>query len=76
MTTPLTSSLRFGFPNNVITPGTFRSATNINVGNLAVTAGDRIGIRVRTLQSTDPSAADITQLSLSATLTYTPSPPP
>jgi hypothetical protein len=79
VTTPLTSSLRFGFPNNVITAGTFRSATNINVGNLAVTAGDRIGIRVRTLASTDPSAADITQLSLSATLTYTPTaaaPPP
>ena len=32
VTTPLTSSLRFGFPNNTITPGTFRTATNINVG--------------------------------------------
>ena len=72
LTTPLTSSLRFGFPNNVITAGTFRSATNINVGSLTVHAGDRIGIRVRTLASTDESAADITQLSLSATLTYAP----
>jgi hypothetical protein len=76
VTTALTSSLRFGFPNNVITAGTFRSATNINVGSLAVSAGDRIGIRVRTLEATDPSAADITQLSLSATLTYVPAPPP
>ncbi len=74
VTTPLTSSVRFGFPNNVITAGTFRSATNINVGgSLVVAAGDRIGIRIRTLLSTDPSAADITQLSFSATLSYTPS---
>jgi hypothetical protein len=74
VTTPLTSSVRFGFPNNVITAGTFRSATNINVGgSLLVAAGDRIGIRIRTLLSTDPSAADITQLSFSATLSYTPS---
>ena len=29
VTTPLTSSVRFGFPNNVITAGTFRTATNI-----------------------------------------------
>ena len=28
VTTPLASSLRFGFPNNVVTAGTFRSATN------------------------------------------------
>ncbi|NRF95700.1 hypothetical protein HQN89_33265 [Paenibacillus frigoriresistens] len=77
VTTPLTSSVRFGFPNTVITPGNpsgFRTATNINVGgSLVVAAGDRIGIRVRTLASTDPSAADITQLSFSASLFYTPS---
>ncbi|SIR74234.1 hypothetical protein, partial [Paenibacillus macquariensis] len=74
VTTPLTSSVRFGFPNNIITAGTFRTATNINVGgSLIVAAGDRIGIRVRTLISTDPSAADITQLSFSASLFYTPS---
>ncbi|SFS45192.1 hypothetical protein [Paenibacillus sp. BC26] len=73
VTTPLTSSVRFGFPNNIITAGTFRAATNINVGSLVVAAGDRIGIRIRTLQSTDPSAADITQLSFSASLSYTPS---
>lgn len=73
VTTPLTSSVRFGFPNNVITPGTFRTATNKNVaGSLVVAEGDRIGIRVRTLSSTDPSAADITQLSFSASLSYTP----
>jgi hypothetical protein len=74
VTTPLASSVRFGFPNTVITAGTFRTSTNINTGTLVVAAGDRIGIRVRTLQSTDPSAADITQLSFSATFTYTPDP--
>ncbi|KRE47980.1 hypothetical protein [Paenibacillus sp. Soil724D2] len=77
VTTPLTSSVRFGFPNTVITPGNpsgFRTATNINVGgSLVVAAGDRIGIRVRTLAETDASAADITQLSFSASLSYTPS---
>ncbi|MBO7747335.1 hypothetical protein I8J29_24425 [Paenibacillus sp. MWE-103] len=72
LTTPLTSSVRFGFPNNIVTAGTFRSATNINLGSLVVAPGDRIGIRVRTLASTDPSAADITQLSFSASLSYTP----
>ncbi|WP_256757644.1 collagen-like protein [Cohnella sp. WQ 127256] len=75
VTTPLTSSVRFGFPNTDITPGVpsgFRTATNINLGSLVVAAGDRIGIRVRTLMSTDPSAADITQLSFSASLSYTP----
>jgi len=74
VTTPLTSSVRFGFPNNTITAGTFRAATNLNLGSLVVFAGDRLGIRIRTLESTDPSAADITQLSFSATLSYTPSP--
>jgi hypothetical protein len=73
LTTPLTSSVRFGFPNNIITAGTFRTATKISLGSLTVAAGDRIGIRVRTLMSTDPSAADVTQLSFSASLSYTPS---
>ncbi|MGN7471702.1 hypothetical protein [Brevibacillus sp. SAFN-007a] len=77
VTTLLTSSLRFGFPNNIITPGIpdgFRTATNRNsLVSLPVAEGDRIGIRVRTLAATDPSAADITQLSFSATLSYTPS---
>jgi len=76
VTTPLTSSLRFGFPNTIITAGSFRSATNVNLGTpLVVAAGDRIGVRVRTSQSTDASAADITQLSFSATLSYTPTTP-
>jgi hypothetical protein len=39
-----------------------------------VNPGDRVGVRVRTLASTDASAADITQLSFSATLSYVPSP--
>jgi hypothetical protein len=72
VTTPLTTSVRFGFPNTVITPGTFRSATNLNLGTISVAAGDRIGIRVRTLGQTDPSATDVTQLSFSASLTYVP----
>jgi hypothetical protein len=71
VTTALTSSIRFGFPDTVITAGTYRTATNINLGSLVVAAGDRIGIRIRTLASTDPSAADITQLSFSASLSYT-----
>lgn len=73
VTTPLTASLRFGFPNTTITAGTFRAATNLVTGPLVVSVGDRIGIRVRTLASTDASAAEVTQLSFSATLSYTPS---
>jgi len=76
VTTPLTSSIRFGFPNSVVTAGTFRTATNANLGApLAVAAGDRIGIRVRTSAATDPSASDVNQLSFSATLSYTPATP-
>ena len=43
VTTPLTTSVRFGFPNNFVTAGTFRSATNINTGGITVNAGDRLG---------------------------------
>ena len=73
VTTPLTSSVRFGFPNTIVFPGNFRSSTNFNNGSITVNAGDRIGIRVRTLQSTDQSAFDITQLSFNASFSYTPS---
>jgi hypothetical protein len=76
LTTPLTSSVRFGFPNSIITAGTFRSATNLTTSSLLVAAGDRIAIRIRTLQSTDPSAADVTQFACSASLAYTAAPPP
>jgi hypothetical protein len=72
MTTPLTSSVRFGAPNTTIIAAQFRAATNLNTGSLVVAAGDRIGVRVRTLEETDPSAADITQLSFTASLSYTP----
>ncbi|MGG0285885.1 hypothetical protein ABEY41_12370, partial [Peribacillus butanolivorans] len=72
VTTPLTSSLTFGGPGNTVTAGTFYTATNINLGSLVVAEGDRIGIRVRTRVGSDPSAADITQLSFSASLSYTP----
>ncbi len=75
-TTPLTCSIRFGFPNSVITAGTFRTATNATLGApLAVAAGDRIGIRVRTNPATDPSASDVNQLSFSATVSFVPTNP-
>ena len=70
VTTPFTSSLTFGGPGNPLVAGTFYSASNINPGSLVVAAGDRIGIRIRTAQSSDPSAADITQLSFNASLLY------
>ncbi len=73
-TTALASSVHFGFPNSTIVPGTFRSATNLTTSSLTVAAGDRIAVRIRTLQSTDPSAADITQFSCSASLAYTAAP--
>ncbi|WP_054028125.1 hypothetical protein [Bacillus sp. FJAT-28004] len=73
VTTPLTSSLTFGGPTNTVTAGTFYTATNINVDSFTVEPGDRIGIRIRTRESSDPSAANITQLSFSASLSYTPS---
>jgi len=69
---PLTSFVRFGFPNPTVTSNTFRSATNLNTGILVVNAGDRIVLRVRTLQNTDASASDVLQLSFSASLMYTP----
>jgi hypothetical protein len=75
VTTPLTTSVTFGGAGAVtpIVAGTFYSATNFTVGSLVVSAGDRIGIRIRTSGGSDPSAADITQLSFCATLSYTPS---
>jgi len=74
VTTPLNSSVTFGGPSNQLTAGTFYAASNLNIGGtLIVNAGDRIGIRVRTAQASDPAAADITQLSFNATLSYTPS---
>jgi hypothetical protein len=73
VTTPLTSSVQFGFPDSILMPGNFYSATNGTIGApVVVAAGDRIGIRVRTMPATDPSAADITQLSFSATVSYVP----
>ncbi|WNR44613.1 hypothetical protein [Paenibacillus roseipurpureus] len=72
LTTSLTSSLSFGGNSNILTAGNFYTATNINLLSLNVLAGDRIGIRIRTRAASDPSAADITQLSFSASLSYTP----
>ena len=46
VTTALTSSLTFG---PISTPGLFYTATNLNSTTvLAVQAGDRVGIRIRT----------------------------
>jgi hypothetical protein len=72
-TTPLTTSVYFGPPAAPAQAGRFYSATNINTGSITVNAGDTIGVRVRTLQSTDPSASDIYQVSFSASLSYVPS---
>ena len=69
LTAPLSSSITFG--SSSLSPGNFYAATNINPGSLVVNAGDRIGVRVRTLQSSDPAASDVTKLSFSATLSYT-----
>jgi hypothetical protein len=71
VTTPLTSSVVVGFPNGSVTAGLFYTSTNINTSTLAVAIGDRVGVRVRTLTATDASAADITQLTFSASLQYT-----
>ncbi len=72
LTTPLTSSITFGGPGGgPLIAGSFYAATNINLGSLVVNAGDRVGVRVRTVQASDPAASDITQLSFSATLSYT-----
>ncbi len=70
LTTALSSSVTIGGPGSFVIPGTFYSATSINLGSLVVSAGDRIGVRIRTDPGSDPSAADITQLSFSASLFY------
>lgn len=74
VTTPFTASVTFGGPANPVVAGLFYAATNIALGPLNVSTGDRIGIRIRTDEASDPSAPDITQLSFSATLSYTASP--
>ncbi|AGF85624.1 hypothetical protein QJ854_gp158 [Moumouvirus goulette] len=72
LTTALSTSVTFGGPTNPVIAGTFYAASNINtIDSLIVNTGDRIGIRIRTAVGSDPSAADITQLSFSATLSYT-----
>lgn len=71
LTTPLSGTLSFGGPGNTMNQGIYYTATNINTGSLAVTAGDRIGVRIRTAQASDISANDINQLSFSASLFYT-----
>jgi hypothetical protein len=70
VTTPLTSLLTFGPPGSPMVAGSYYSATNINAGSLAVTDGDRIGVRIRTLPSSDISASDFSQVSFSASLFY------
>jgi hypothetical protein len=74
VSTPLTSFVHFGFPNTLVFPGMFRSASNLNPGALFVNAGDRIALRVRPTALSDPAAADISQLSFSASVNYTRTP--
>ena len=72
VTTAFTTSVTFGGGAPAIVAGTFYAATNLALGPLAVSAGDRVGIRIRTAVASDPSAADITQVSYSASLSYSP----
>ena len=70
--TPLHSTVTFGGPGNTVVAGTFYTAASAANGPLVVSAGDRVGIRVRTNQPSDPSAADVTQLSFNASFQYIP----
>ena len=73
ITTALSSTLTFGYPNTTVTATTYRTATNLNSSTiLNVSAGDRIGIRIQTDATTDASAAEVTSLSFSASLSYKP----
>lgn len=57
--------------SGTVTPDTvFYAATNLNTGSLVVSAGDRIGIRIRTDAASAATAAQTTQLSFSASLSY------
>lgn len=68
VTTAYSTSVTFG-PG--VTAGNFYAASNLNnINSLSVSAGDRIGIRIRTAVGSDPSAADITQLAFNASLSY------
>jgi hypothetical protein len=71
-TTSLTSFVVFGYPNNTLTANSFRSASNINTGTINVSAGDRIGVRIRTKASTDASASNVSQVTFSASISYAP----
>jgi hypothetical protein len=75
VTTALASSVAFDHNQITFVAGTFYAASNLNIGgSLVVSAGDRIGIRIRPLDAaSDAAAADITQLSFNASLSYTPS---
>jgi hypothetical protein len=72
----LTTSVQFGYPNTTnLVDGQFRTATALNIGSVAVAAGDRIGIRVSVPNSTNILViANILQLCLSASLNYVPTP--
>jgi hypothetical protein len=71
-TTLATAPVKFGFlAGTTVTPGTYRTSVNVVTITppLVVSAGTRMGVRVRTLQSVDASAANVTSLSFSASLT-------
>jgi hypothetical protein len=78
VTTALTAPTSFGgLAGTTILAATYRSSTNINTGSIAVSAGSRVGVRVRMLSSglalTDTLiAAQVAQISFAACLRYTP----
>lgn len=74
LTTALTATVSFGGPNSPIGPlqaGVYYAATNLNLALLNVSAGDRIGVRVRTLDAaSDLAGTDIGQVTFNASLEY------
>ncbi|ANB50981.1 hypothetical protein [Powai lake megavirus] len=70
VTTALASTLTFDGPTNPVVADTFYTASNISLGTLPVSVGDRVGVRIRATPGSDPSTADITQSSFNASLSY------
>jgi hypothetical protein len=78
VTTALTAATPFGgLVGTTIVSSTYRSCTNINTGSIAVSAGSRVGVRVRMLSTgntvTDGLiAAQVGQLAFAASVNYIP----
>jgi hypothetical protein len=54
-----------------ISPAGEYSATNINTGSLAVSAGDRIALRIIVSVGNNDDIGQVTELGFNASLTYT-----